>query len=205
MIAVAVGFFGVDALHSHVTGVDRAIGIPGVGFALKQHQRAWALERAITRICWTFVPLVARNAYFNLHKLGARATEYLTDFYAGLPDGVNRGDPTDRLYIVWDLESPAAVSAAAGHPVDLDAAMSANAVTLVDRAEHGPVVSGERPTDGRAVRVAVPQDVEALRGRDPAAAARWRYAVRAAVRDALAAGYRVAGISRDDYYLLVAS
>jgi predicted GNAT superfamily acetyltransferase len=50
--------------------------------------------------------------------------------------------------------------------------------------------------------VAVPEDVEALRSRDPAAAARWRYAVRRAVQGAMAAGYRVEGISRDGFYAL---
>jgi predicted GNAT superfamily acetyltransferase len=51
--------------------------------------------------------------------------------------------------------------------------------------------------------VAVPQDVEGLRGHDPAVANAWRYAVRGALVEALAGGYRVDGVSRDGFYTLV--
>lgn len=51
---------------------------------------------------------MARNAYFNLHLLGARVTEYLVDHYGEMDDGVNRGDETDRLMVTWALASPAA-------------------------------------------------------------------------------------------------
>ncbi len=60
------------SLHSHATGVSEAIAGRGVGFAMKVDQRAWALERSVKRIGWTFDPLVRRNAVFNLSKLGAQ-------------------------------------------------------------------------------------------------------------------------------------
>jgi predicted GNAT superfamily acetyltransferase len=208
MVAAAVGFLGVGHLHSHVAGVDRTIRTGGIGFALKQHQRAWALARAITEVCWTFDPLVSRNAYFNLHKLGASATEYLPDFYGELADGINLGDPTDRLYVRWRLESPAAVAAANGHPAGVDAvAMRAEgAAVLVDHEGDRPSVTGESlprlPAEGRLLLVAVPEDIETLRTHDPGAATEWRYAVRGALAEALAAGYRVDGFSRDGFYAL---
>jgi predicted GNAT superfamily acetyltransferase len=227
MVAAAVGFLGVGHLHSHVAGVDRTIRTGGIGFALKQHQRAWALARSITEVCWTFDPLVSRNAYFNLHKLGGSATEYLPDFYGELADGINLGDPTDRLYVRWRLESPAAVAAANGYPADVDAvAMRAEgAAVLVDRvgplgqfeapSAEGWALGYERPSvtggslprlpaDGRALLVAVPEDIETLRSHDPGAATQWRYAVRGALAEALDAGYRVDGFSRDGFYALAA-
>src|SRR5256885_9641809 len=81
LVGTAVAFFGVGHLHSHITGVDRGTQARGVGYALKQHQRGWALRHGLTSVHWTFDPLVRRNAWFNLHKLGATATEYLSDFY----------------------------------------------------------------------------------------------------------------------------
>ncbi|MGJ6969654.1 GNAT family N-acetyltransferase, partial [Streptosporangium sp. G11] len=45
LVGASVGFLGAPAgqvLHSHVTG---ALAGRGIGFALKLHQRAWALER----------------------------------------------------------------------------------------------------------------------------------------------------------------
>ena len=74
LAGACVGFFGPPPekeLHSHVAGVAPAAMGRAVGYELKQHQRAWALQRGATRISWTFDPLVARNAYFNLAKLGA--------------------------------------------------------------------------------------------------------------------------------------
>jgi predicted GNAT superfamily acetyltransferase len=208
LIGVAVAFFGIDGLHSHVAGVDREFGRRGVGFALKQHQRAWALHRDIATVRWTYDPLIARNAYFNLHKLGAIATDYLPDFYGELDDGVNRGDPTDRLYVSWDLRSPAAVAAAAGRPATVDAQTLAASAVLLDRVGLSPVrpeggqAEARMPEHGGPVRVAVPQDVETLRNTDPATAAAWRFAVRQAMQTAIAAGYRVDGISRDGFYVL---
>jgi predicted GNAT superfamily acetyltransferase len=193
-----VAFFGADHLHSHITGVEPGKQGAGVGFALKQDQRAWSLERGIATVCWTFDPLVRRNAYFNLQKLGAVPEAYLPDFYGPMADGINLGDVTDRLYVRWDLASPRAVAAAHGQPAEVS---TGDAGVLLDRAGEEPAPGDAAPT-GRALLVAVPSDIEAMRDRDRAAADRWRYAVRSALTTALDAGYRITGLTRDGYYLL---
>ncbi|HEX8007458.1 MAG TPA: GNAT family N-acetyltransferase, partial [Trebonia sp.] len=117
LIGACVGFFGPPAdetLHSHIAGVSAAAAGRGVGFALKLHQRAWALRRDVIEIAWTFDPLVRRNAHFNLAKLGARPTEYLTNFYGGMNDGINGADDTDRLLVRWQLRAPGVAAACAG-------------------------------------------------------------------------------------------
>jgi len=53
---------------------------------------------------WTFDPLVARNAWLNLGKLGAVADRFERAFYGEMTDEINRGDRTDRLVIRWDLD-----------------------------------------------------------------------------------------------------
>jgi predicted GNAT superfamily acetyltransferase len=198
MVGAAVAFFGDRHLHSHVTGVDRATQAKGVGYALKQHQRAWTLRRGLTRVCWTFDPLVRRNAHFNLQKLGAFATAYLPDFYGALNDGINTGDASDRLYVSWELDSAPAVSAAAGIAVT---AAPLRARVLVDNVDDEPVVNPPAPGAG-ALLVAVPEDIESLRQRDPKVGARWRGAVRDAMVDALGHGYRIAGMTADRRYVL---
>ena len=60
---------------------------------------------ASSHIAWTFDPLVSRNAYFNLAKLGATAAEYLPNFYGGMNDAINGDGDTDRLLVQWDLYS----------------------------------------------------------------------------------------------------
>lgn len=194
LLGATIGFFGAGHLHSHVTGVAAEAQGHGVGYALKQHQRGWALRRGITEIRWTFDPLVCRNAHFNLAKLGALPTAYLPDFYGPMQDGLNDGDESDRLYVTWRLD--------ARTPAGTRTPGSAAAV-LLDRVDGRPVPSTRAPTGGTGTAlVAVPADVEALRRTDPALATRWRRAVRAALTGALDAGLRITGFTADARYLL---
>ncbi|GAA5036814.1 GNAT family N-acetyltransferase [Microbacterium fluvii] len=106
MIGASVAFFGPPAsrsMHSHITGVLPGYRSQGLGRLLKEHQRGWALAREVGHITWTFDPLVARNAHFNLLVLGAKVTDYLVNQYGAMDDGVNRGDESDRLMVSWAL------------------------------------------------------------------------------------------------------
>ena len=189
LVGASVGFFAEDGhLHSHVTGVDPAYQDRHVGRALKFHQRDWALARGRSTISWTFDPLIARNAYFNLHTLGARVIEYLPDFYGSLDDGINVGDASDRLYVVWPLDA-----------APLPAPTAADVPARLSR-------DGDEPrsasTTGPTFTVATPPDITRLRATDHALAVRWRMAVREALTTALSRGYRIGGITRDGHYLL---
>jgi predicted GNAT superfamily acetyltransferase len=109
LVGVSVGFLAYAeemSLHSHVTGVTAQARGRGVGMTLKSHQRSWALDRGIHAITWTFDPLVRRNAWFNMGRLGARPVEYLVDFYGPMPDSINAGSPSDRLLVAWNVSAP---------------------------------------------------------------------------------------------------
>lgn len=109
MVGASVAFFSVPAarsMHSHITGLLAEYRSQGLGRVLKQHQREWALMRDVGHITWTFDPLVARNAHFNLNVLGTRVTEYLVNQYGQMDDGLNRGDESDRLMVSWALAAP---------------------------------------------------------------------------------------------------
>ncbi|WP_166531197.1 GNAT family N-acetyltransferase [Blastococcus xanthinilyticus] len=204
LVGASVGFFAAPAgtaLHSHVTGVARSAQRRSIGRALKLHQRAWALERGITRISWTFDPLVRRNAWFNLGRLAASPLEYLPDFYGRMADTINGNDSSDRLLASWALDSEAVIRAVAGEPpqVDLTALRAAGAVDVVAPGpDGGPVITAAPP--GVPLLVAVPPDVEALRLSDPDLAAAWRLAV----RDALGGGARVRGFAQEGWYVVEA-
>ena len=200
LVGACVGFFGAPAdgtMHSHIAGVDPAMAGRSVGFALKLHQRAWALRRGVGVIAWTFDPLVARNAYFNLAKLGATAAEYLPDFYGGMDDEVNGGDETDRLLVHWDLGAPRVVAACAGRP---HVVTHADAVVALGRtAAGGPRVG---VLDAPTLLVGVPADVTALRAAAPDLAKEWRVAVRDVLGGLLAGGARVVGFDRAGWYVV---
>lgn len=109
MIGASVAFFAMPAarsMHSHITGILPPYRGRELGRALKQHQREWAFAREVGQITWTFDPLVARNAHFNLRVLGTRVDEYLVNHYGRMDDGVNRDDETDRLLVTWVLAAP---------------------------------------------------------------------------------------------------
>lgn len=197
LVGVAIGFRTGDGdLHSHVTGVVAGAQKRGVGRALKMHQRDWCLERGIGHVVWTFDPLVRRNAYFNIHKLGAIPVRYLRDFYGAMEDDVNDGLPSDRLYVDWDLRNPAP-------PVPPPSAdlVAAGAGVLLDQADDEPLPAAVDELPAR-VLVAVPADIEALRGARPVVAGLWRLAVRSALQRAFDAGYSITGITRDGFYVL---
>jgi predicted GNAT superfamily acetyltransferase len=198
MVGASAGFFTAppaSALHSHITGVVPGEEHRGVGFALKLHQRAWCLARGVTLAVWTFDPLVARNAWFNLAKLGARPTGYLEDFYGPMTDALNAGMASDRLLVAWPLDDPAVAAACAGRPRRPPPVAAEAALAVGPELE--PVAS---ETDAPAVTVALPPDLERLRADQRRA---WRAAVRQALGGRLAAGAAVTGFLRHpDRYLV---
>src|SRR3954452_6664597 len=185
MVGAAAAFLAshpTPGLHSHVTAVTSAARGRGVGYAIKTHQRAWAAEHGLQTVTWTFDPLVRRNAWFNIGKLGAGIAEYLVDFYGRMDDGINDGDESDRLFAVWPV-------AAAGVPVpapSLDQRDEEQVGVAVAEVEGRPVVrdAGDAPL----VAVATPPDVETLRRADPALAHAWRVAGREALEPPLGHG-----------------
>lgn len=117
IVGASFGFLaehhGERALHSHVTGILPGVQHSGVGRSLKYHQRAWAAERSIPLITWTFDPLVRRNAWFNVGVLGAEIADYLVDFYGPMTDVINANDASDRLLVAWATD-PSAAGVTAG-------------------------------------------------------------------------------------------
>jgi len=192
--AVLTGFLGSRDgefyLHSHVLGVLPSLRHRGVGFALKLHQRAWALRRGLRLIAWTFDPLVARNAYFNVAKLGCEVVQYYVNFYGQMTDAINRGDESDRALVAWRLDAP---------PDERPEAAAAVPVLAI-----GPDGGPERrpAPPGATIACQLPPDIDVLRAERPDLAARWRREVRAVLGGALAEGRHVAGVTRDGCYLL---
>lgn len=189
-------------LHSHMAGVWADARDRHIGTALKLHQRAWAMGEEIPVVSWTFDPLVRRNAFFNVVRLGVQVRTYHEDFYGVMTDAVNAGDRSDRLVAWWDLASPQASLAAAGEL----RAPSSTALTDVARALltdiDGEPVTHTAPTEVETVLVHLPSDVVAIRKADPERALRWRFAVREALRAAYDVGLRVSMVTTDGAYVL---
>lgn len=107
------------AFYSHLTGVEKDYQNLGIGAKLKWAQRERALSEGIRYIKWTFQPVLARNAFFNLERLGATIATYVPNFYGTDSDSVVDtggavGVPSDRLFAEWELDSPKVVALSKG-------------------------------------------------------------------------------------------
>jgi predicted GNAT superfamily acetyltransferase len=194
-VGFCYGFVGLDGhtpiLCSHMLAVVPREQSRGVGRALKEAQRRHAAARGFARITWTFDPLQARNAYLNLHRLGAVTRRYLVDHYGPMDDAINAGLPSDRLVAEWDVDADRpAPEAVPGGPWALAAVAGA------DGAPHpGPLAP--EALDGDAALVAVPADIDRLRSSDPTAGPAWRAALRSALSAAFEAGMVAVDLARD--------
>lgn len=109
VLSVPAFLRGERAFYSHMTAVHSDYQSYGIGGRLKWAQRQMALEEGVKYIKWTFEPVKARNAYFNLEKLGAIVSEYEENFYGvdyTTAPGSNIGLASDRLFAEWHLLSP---------------------------------------------------------------------------------------------------
>jgi predicted GNAT superfamily acetyltransferase len=107
-------------LHSHMLAVREGYRNRGIGVQLKRKQRDEALSRSITRIEWTFDPLEIKNAFLNIHRLGAVARAYRPDFYGVSSSRLQGGLPTDRLLAEWELESTRVREVLDGRPAAIN-------------------------------------------------------------------------------------
>lgn len=173
--------------HSHLLATKPEWRGSGMAVALKHAQRERVLAQGITRMTWTFDPLIARNARLNLGKLGARAVSYHPNWYA-LGESKETAFPADRLLIEWDLTKPSQERLAPQPEGEFIVQADENGLPRV-KAAAGATLLAEVPTRD-------------LPGPEKLA---WRLALREALTDTLGAGYVITDLARDGeraYYVL---
>jgi len=162
--------------YSHMMAVAVDYQNKGVGAQLKWAQREKALAEGRDFIKWTWEPMRARNAHFNLNRLGVLVEGYADNFYgtdygsdyAGQVDGPP-GIDSDRLFGSWYLRSNRVERAAAGElPID----------------------------EAAAARVGIPTDWPRFVSSDPVGAKKEMLRVRNEFKSALASGLVCAGFDR---------
>lgn len=203
LVGFVFGLTGVEGgrlVHwSDMLAVREHLRDHGIGRRLKEFQRDTVRALGVTRIYWTFDPLVSRNAHFNLTRLGAHVVEYVPDMYGGdTNSALHRGVGTDRFIVAWDIDgaAPGAVADDAAHGVS----PGADAPVLNPVGDDGlpAIPNGAGHMPAATVRVAVPEEIAQVQSRSVEDAARWRASTRRAFMWALEEGYRVRAFTRDD-------
>jgi predicted GNAT superfamily acetyltransferase len=169
----------------------------GIGFELKLAQREYAIKQGIRLITWTFDPLQSRNAYLNIHKLGAIIRDYWRDYYGTEPSPQVTLGSSDRAIVEWWVTNNRVKQRINGKrtSLTLEQYTSANAAIL------NPTREGPRgyphpcelvnTSGGMVVLIEIPADYSAIVKGDPTLARIWRQHSRDLMEQALASGYTV--------------
>ena len=164
--------------YSHMMAVAADYQNFGIGAKLKWAQRARALAEGREFIKWTFEPVRARNAHFNLNRLGVVVRSYAVNFY-GTDYATNPaersagsvGMDSDRLFASWELKSP-----------------------RVEALAEGREFAGGSPEEV----IEIPNDFGALLKSDPAAAKAEALRIRENFLRAFSAGLVCRAFERDE-------
>ncbi len=200
LVGFCCGFAALRAgelwLWSHMAAVHPNFQGMGIGYRLKQAQRAWALAAGYRRMAWTFDPMQAGNANFNFNRLGVTARRYSANHYGDMQDGLNAGLASDRLEAQWQLDSPRVIAMAEpGYAENKDDWPAA--LTMVVLEKRGALLYRPPPVNGEQVLgIEIPPDIAELKRTDIKRAQQWQQQVRAAMIALLAAGYVVNGFLR---------
>jgi predicted GNAT superfamily acetyltransferase len=183
-------------LYSQLTGIIPGYQGQGIGSKIKTYQRLYARSKGLEFIAWSFDPLQAGNAYFNLRRLGATSNRYLTNMYGLRTDALNAGVPTDRLIAEWPTEES---------PVRSDRAQDMKWPLLVEGPIEPNLTPVEKCLDEATLLVEIPADITKLRATDAGLAEAWRDAIAQSLSQAFEHGYRASDVIREgsrSFYLL---
>ncbi|HLA11915.1 MAG TPA: GNAT family N-acetyltransferase [Pyrinomonadaceae bacterium] len=202
LVGFVFGFLGRKKgdllIHSQMVAVKPSYRNLNLGYRLKLAQRERALASGITRMTWAFDPLQSLNAYFNFAKLGVIADSYKADFYGeGTSSFLQRGG-TDRLWIMWVLDSERVADRLQNElrPEALPAEASV-LKPLLEISFGFPVPTNtEQAFSHPYLLIEIPQDISSVNKRSPELAMQWRRATRWAFSAALASGYLVVDFFR---------
>jgi predicted GNAT superfamily acetyltransferase len=205
MVGLLVGFVGLYEVPdgprpkhcSHELGVLPDKTNAGIGFALKRAQWQWVRKQGLDRITWTYDPLLSRNAYLNIARLGAVCNTYLREVYGEMRDGLNAGLPSDRFQVDWWLNTRRVERRLSHQPrpaltlADFEAA-DAQALYPVDSTGAFLRPPGHLSVpDGALLLAEIPSDFLELKAADFELARAWRFFSREMFETCFSAGYLV--------------
>ncbi|WP_442595702.1 GNAT family N-acetyltransferase [Neobacillus sp. D3-1R] len=203
LVGFCYGFAGFKDkevyLISHMAGILQDYQNAGIGYQLKIQQRAWAIDYGYKKMVWTFDPLEIRNGYFNVCKLGAFSKHYIPSYYGLMNDKLNKGIPSDRLLIEWDLCSKR-VEAAINGTFKTGPKVNYESLLSIDPSNNYPTPLSQElqlNENHNGYLVPVPSNIQFIKKQNLDVGHKWRYAVRHALSEAFSKGYMITGVHRE--------
>jgi len=192
--------------YSHMLAVHPDFRNQGVGYRLKRAQWQMVRHQGIDRITWTYDPLLSRNAWLNITRLGAVCNIYHRDFYGSMRDGLNQGLASDRFQVDWWVNTQRVnhkLSRRSRPPLELDHYLTGEVpiITPAQFNSDGWLVPGlwqgelpDRPIS--LLLIEIPIDFIALKAAEPDLAVIWRMQIRMIFETLFYQGYLVTDFVR---------
>ena len=177
---------------SHMMAVEKRHRDKGLGFKMKLAHRKSALQEGIKSICWTYDPLQSRNAALNIARLGARVEEYLPDCYGRFPSVLEKGLPSDRFVVNWQIGSAHVAHRLRGYWLR-HATLDLPRINETRRNKEGFIVNRGISFSFAAPRLLleIPANTDEMRVRALKLAGQWRLETRRMFQRAFESGCRV--------------
>jgi len=204
MVGFCLGFVGWEKgqtfHHSHMLAVLPEYRQRRIGEMLKWEQRERVLAQGMRLVNWTYDPLQAPNANFNINRLGVVVRKYLLNVYGESVSPLHGGIPTDRFEAEWWIESRRVIERHQGHgppsspdPAKLPVANRTSKLGDFLRCEDGFRLDLTVPE----ILVEIPPELTPILSGDRNLAVDWRLKTREIFRAYLGKGYWVVGFHRD--------
>ncbi len=189
--------------YSHIAGVAISYQSKGVGFKLKLAQREHIIKRGQNVVKWTYDPLQAGNAYFNIRKLGAVCNAYHRDLYGRLDDSLNRRRLTDRFEVEWHIRSRRVRERIGrSRPTSLDELLAEGVepVNMTKNTSHGQrlPVSARLRLKAPRLLVEIPRNITRVRDVSLSAANSWTLHARRIFENYFDRGFSVTDVIVDN-------
>jgi len=199
---------------SHMLGILPDQRDSGIGFTLKRAQWQMVRHQGIDHITWTYDPLLSRNAYLNIAKLGAVCNTYRRSEYGDMRDGLNAGLPSDRFQVDWWINTRRVerrLGKRPRRPLKLENFSKADLQPL-----YSPIATRETgswlrppehfsPLNGKLALAEIPSNFSGLKEADFALSRDWRFFSRELFEIAFDQGYIVTDFVYDQarsFYVL---
>lgn len=198
IVGFLYGFPGFDGkepyLCSHMLGILPEYRKGGLGMRMKFEQAKVAREKGYSKITWTYDPLESLNAYLNLHKLGAVGAYYKVNHYGDMNDKLNKGLPTDRIQIKWDICNNRRNSQQSTTIIE-------NKILLKMNHFMKPVMTrnykNNFPLTNGPWFVAIPDNFQDIKVENDDLAKEWRFKSSTIFQELFSAGYKATDLIRD--------